>query len=298
MKRVVSVSIGSSERDHKVEVDLLGERFQIERIGTDGDLARATELYNELDGQVDAFGVGGADLSLRVADRVYSFVQIEQMVSGVKETPVVDGGGLKRTLERGVIQFVERELGQHISPKTCLLVSACDRYGMAESAVEAGYETVFGDLMFALGLPVPMRTLKHVQRIASILLPVVTRLPFEWLYPTGDEQARNVPKWEKYYQWASIVCGDFHYVKRHIPASMQGKVIVTNTTTLQDVQLLRDRDVAWLITTTPRLEGRSFGTNVMEAALVALAGKGRPLEEHEIRDMLARLDYAPSIEKL
>ena len=33
MKRVVSVSIGSSKRDHRVEVDLLGERFQIERIG-------------------------------------------------------------------------------------------------------------------------------------------------------------------------------------------------------------------------------------------------------------------------
>jgi hypothetical protein len=298
MKRVVSVSIGSSERDHKVEVDLLGERFQIERIGTDGDLARATQLYNELDGEVDAFGVGGADLSLRVAERVYSFVQIEQMVAGVKETPVVDGGGLKRTVERGVIQFTERELGQHISPKTCLLVSACDRYGMAESAVEAGYETVFGDLMFALGLPLPMRTLRQVQWMAGMLLPILVRLPFEWLYPTGGEQARNVPKWEKHYQWASIVCGDFHYVKRHMPASMQGKVIVTNTTTPQDVAFLRDRGVAWLVTTTPRLEGRSFGTNVMEAALVALAGKGRPLEEHEIQEMLARLDYAPSIEKL
>ncbi len=298
MKRVVSISIGSSERDHKVEVDLLGERFQIERIGTDGDIARATQLYNQLDGQVDAFGIGGADLSLRVADRVYSFAQIGRMVSGVQETPVVDGSGLKRTLERGVIQFTERELGQHISPKTCLLVSACDRYGMAESAVEAGYETVFGDLMFALGLPIPMRTLKHVQRIAGILLPILIRLPFEWFYPTGDEQSRNVPKWEKYYHWASIVCGDFHYVKRHMPASMQGKVIVTNTTTLQDVQGLRDRGVAWLVTTTPRLEGRSFGTNVMEAALVALAGKGRPLEEHEIQEMLARLEYLPSIERL
>jgi hypothetical protein len=298
MKRVVSVSIGSSERDHKVEVDLLGERFQIERIGTDGNIARATELYNELDGKVDAFGVGGADLSLRVADRVYSFVQIGEMVAGVQKTPVVDGGGLKRTLEREVIQFTDRELGQHISPKTCLLASACDRYGMAESAVEAGYETVFGDLMFALGLPIPMRTLRHVQWMAGMLLPILVRLPFEWLYPTGDEQAHNVPKWEKYYHWASIVCGDFHYVKRHMPASMQGKVIVTNTTTPQDVQFLRDRGVAWLVTTTPRLEGRSFGTNVMEAALVALAGKGRPLDEHEIREMLARLDYAPSIEKL
>ena len=35
MKRAVSISIGSSKRDKKVEVELLGEKVQIERIGTD-----------------------------------------------------------------------------------------------------------------------------------------------------------------------------------------------------------------------------------------------------------------------
>jgi hypothetical protein len=36
----------------------------------------------------------------------------------------------------------------------------------------------------------------------------------------------------------------------------------------------------------------------MEAALVALAGKGRPLTKEEIKEMLVRLDYTPSLEKL
>ncbi len=38
MKHVVSVSIGSSKRNHKVTIELLGEEFIIERIVTDGDL--------------------------------------------------------------------------------------------------------------------------------------------------------------------------------------------------------------------------------------------------------------------
>src|SRR5690606_16160319 len=62
MKRVVSVSIGSSERDHVAEVELLGQRVRVERIGTDGDVERAIRLIAELDGQVDAFGMGGIDL--------------------------------------------------------------------------------------------------------------------------------------------------------------------------------------------------------------------------------------------
>ena len=36
MKRVVSVSIGSSKRDNQAIVKLCGEEFSIERIGTDG----------------------------------------------------------------------------------------------------------------------------------------------------------------------------------------------------------------------------------------------------------------------
>lgn len=298
MKRVVSISIGSSERDHKVEVELLGQHIQIERIGTDGSMAQATELYNRLDGQVDAFGVGGTDLHLRVADQRYPFPAIYRMVAGVQRTPVVDGGGLKRTLEREVMQFVEREIGQFISPKTCLVTSGADRYGMAESAVNAGYDTVFGDLMFGLGLPIPLRSLKALRTMAALIGPIVTRLPFEWLYPTGKKQSQVIPKWEKYYRWASVIAGDFHYVKRHMPPGMDGKTIVTNTTTADDVRFLRERGIAYLVTTTPRLEGRSFGTNVMEATLVALSGLDRPLTEDEIKEMLVRLNYTPSIEKL
>ena len=41
MKRAVSISIGSSQRNKSVEVTLLGEKVSIERIGTDGDMEPA-----------------------------------------------------------------------------------------------------------------------------------------------------------------------------------------------------------------------------------------------------------------
>ena len=66
MKRAVNISLGSSKCDSAVELYLLGEHVRIERIGTDGDMERAAQLYGELDGKVDAFGVGGTDLGLTV----------------------------------------------------------------------------------------------------------------------------------------------------------------------------------------------------------------------------------------
>lgn len=64
MKHAVSVSLGSSTRNKTVEVDLLGETVRIERIGTDGDEAKARQLFREMDGKVDAFGVGCMDMSI------------------------------------------------------------------------------------------------------------------------------------------------------------------------------------------------------------------------------------------
>jgi hypothetical protein len=134
--------------------------------------------------------------------------------------------------------------------------------------------------------------------LAAILLPILGHLPISFIYPTGEKQTINVPKYEKHYQWASVVAGDFLYIKRHMPLRMDGKVIVTNTTTQEDVKMLTERGVKYLVTTTPRLEGRSFGTNVMEGALVAVAGKGRKLTTDELEELIEKLSLRPTIEKL
>lgn len=296
MKHAVSISLGSTARDKVVEVNLLGETVRIERRGTNGDIKKATELFNELDGKVDAFGVGGIDLGEHTPWKFYPLHDAQRMVKNVKHTPIVDGGGLKTTLESRVMQFVERQLP--IDPKRAFLVAAITRYGMTESFINAKYDCIFGDMMFALGMPIAIRSTTTLRRLAKILLPIVGRMPIEWLYPTGEKQDRNVPKYEKYYQWATVTAGDFLYVKQHLPLRMDGKIIVTNTTTVEDVEWLKQRGVTALVTTTPVYDGRSFGTNMMEAALVAAAGKGRVLTHDELIEMIEQLKLEPQIQKL
>jgi len=298
MKRAVSISIGSSKRDKAVEITLLGQRVSIERVGTDGDMAKAAQLYRDLDGKVDAFGVGGADLGLMVDTKWYPLYSVLPLVRDVKKTPVVDGAGLKTTLERRSAQVLEAKIGDKINPKRCLMTGGADRWGMSVSFVEAGYECVFGDLMFGLGIPLPLHTPQALKRLAPIAVPIAGLLPFKWVYPTGEKQEKREPKWQKYYEWASVIAGDMHYVRRHMPNNLPGKVIVTNTTTAEDVDLLRQAGIKYLVTTTPIIEGRSFGTNMMEAALVAASGKGRVLSHAELTDLIDQLDMQPQIQEL
>lgn len=299
MKRVVSISLGSSKRDHQVETEFLGEKFRIERIGTDGDMKRMIAMIQELDGRVDAFGLGGMDLYIRVGSRRYLLRDAAKVARAAHQTPMVDGGGLKDTLERRVIAYLEREGIINFRGKKVLMVSAVDRFGMAEALNAAGADLICGDLIFGLGLPIPIRSLASFQRVAYLLAPVVRLLPFKILYPTGKEQEKIDNRYQHYYQDAEIVAGDFLFIRRHLPPELPGRIIITNTVTAADIEELRRRGLKTLITTTPEFNGRSFGTNVMEGVLLTLSGK-KPdtVTPADYNRLLDRLDFKPRIVNL
>jgi len=298
MKRVVSVSLGSRSRDYSVVVELLGQEISIERIGTNGDVQEATHLFCELDGQVDCLGVGGAVLNFDALDRRYAFPPVYRMIADVKDTPVVDGSGFKSVVERRVAQALEAELGDEIGKRRVLIVSSADRLGLTLSFHEAGYELCIGDLMFALGVPIALHSIRALNRMIHIIGPVIRHLPMSMLYPTGEREDVNTPRFVKHFKWAQVIGGDCNYITHYMPLDMQGKIVVTNTTTARDVALFRERGVRYLITSTPRLGERSFGTNLMECTLVALSGKGRPLMMQEVDALLDQLGWKPNIERL
>jgi hypothetical protein len=296
------VSLGSSRRDHRAEVEIFEETVVVERIGTDGDLERAIELIRNLDGKVAAFGLGGIDRYLVAGNRRYEIKDAARLAAAAQISPVLDGSGLKNTLERRVVNFAQQELQLNLQGQKVLMVSAVDRFGMAEALDRAGCQMVFGDLLFALGIPIPITSLKSLRRLAAPLLPIITRLPFTLLYPTGSKQETNPAahnlKYAQYYEAAEIVAGDFLYIKKYMPDRMDGKTILTNTVTPEDLGELARRGVRFLVTSTPALAGRSFGTNVMEALLVAVSGK-RPeeLREADYLQLLDGMGFKPRVVK-
>ncbi|MCC7359969.1 MAG: hypothetical protein IT317_10855 [Anaerolineales bacterium] len=298
MKRAVSISLGSSKRNKAVEVELLGERVSIERIGTDGDMEAAAQKYKELDGKVDAFGVGGADLGLMVADKWYPLYSVNKMVRFVQQTPLADGTGLKNTLERRVVGFMEKHIAADLKPKRVMMTGGADRWGMSQSFIQGGFETVFCDLMFALDVPIPLRSEAAVKRLAALIMPIVGRLPFSWVYPIGEKQEKSTPKFGQWYAWATVIAGDCHYIKRYMPARLDGKIICTNTTTVEDVARFKATGVKHLVTTTPVMDGRSFGTNMLEAALIAVSGQKRKLSNAELEALIDRLGFEPTLQTL
>jgi hypothetical protein len=300
MKRVVSVSLGSSKRDKKSQVKILGVEFEVSRVGTNGDMVKFAQLVRELDGNVDAIGLGGIDRDLWTDKRRYTIRDADKLAKNAVKTPVVDGSGVKNTLERRTIEYLQDNGIVNFSKSKVLVTSAVDRFGMAQTIAKLSNDVIYGDLLFACNVPIPLRSYGAIRIAAHTFLPLVCILPFKWIYPTGEKQEKTVPKYQKYYKWADVTAGDWHFVKRTMPTVESGllknKVIVTNTVTQEDVELLKEREAKMLVTSSPAVEGRYFATNVFEGILITLLGK-KP-EETTVEDytsLLEKMDWKPTI---
>jgi hypothetical protein len=169
--------------------------------------------------------------------------------------------------------------------------------GLAEAVSEVADQVTLGDFMFALDLPIAVRGMKQYRRIARALFPLVSHFPMSMLFYGSGGQA-PAPRYERHWERADLIAGDFLFMRKYMPESLAGKMVVTNTTTAENIALLRERGVTTVITTTPRYEGRSFGTNMMEAALTAYAGKGRPLTDGELNALIDEINLQPCVEQL
>jgi hypothetical protein len=296
MKHAISISLGSSKRDKSVTVTLGGQEILVERVGTDGDIPKARQMYLDLDGKIDAFGVGGVDLYLRLDEREYPLYAALKLVAGVKHTPLCDGRGLKHTLERRVFQLAKPQLGD-IRFKQAFVPVAIDRLGLAQAVADVAERSVYGDLMVALGVPIPIYGIPAFKRVARVMLPLVSHFPMSMIF-YGSDGAEQEPKYTKYFEESDLIAGDFLFMRKYMPKTMAGKTVVTNTTTEENIALLKERGVKTIITTTPRYDGRSFGTNMMEAALTAYAGKGRTLTDDELNGLIDELGLKPTVIQL
>jgi len=304
MKKILSISVGSSARDHTTKHVFLGQECELSRQGTDGDFEKAVQRYRDLDGKVDAFGAGGVEFFLQVANRRYYFRDVKRIRNAIRISKVGDGNGVKGLLEKRAFQYLEKHLnekeGKTLKGMPALQTTAVDRYGMGEAMVNAGLDVTFGDFMFALGMPFAIKKLATVRLVAALLLPVVTQVPVPWLYPLGSEQDKPPqPKWTKYYEQSYVLAGDFLQIRQYMPDDLTGKIIVTNTTTSKNLEELQKRNLHILVTVTPRLEGRSFGTNVMEATLLALMDKPQAeVTNADFLELIERIPLEPNIEVL
>lgn len=302
MKRIVSISLGSSARDYRFTATILGQHLEIQRIGTNGDTGRATALIREYDGKVDAIGLGGLTPVFRVGQARYPHQEAIHIAAQARRTPVVDGGVLKSTLERWAVDRAARKIPGLFRYKKILLTSGIERYQLAAALSQHDAELRFADPLVHIGLPflpVP-RTVEQLELYAATTLPITALLPYKLLHPVALGQEGHDPRAEPLFAWANVIAGDFAFIRRFAPADLKGKTLITDDPTPAEIADLAQRGVQTLITMSPPLsEAHPFvATDVLEAIVTAITESSRQPGEAEALDFIAAAGWGPTIQDL
>lgn len=299
-KRIISLSLGSSLRDMGVEALFGGHTFHIERIGTDGsldDLMKGIEKYSKTS---DIITLGGMDLNLVFTKRKYMFKDAARLVKTYQNVHIVDGERYKEWMEPLFFKKVF-ELGILPQKAKILFPLAANRIPLIKSMMDSGYDNfVFGDLIFDIGFPpVKIKKLGTYEAIGYFAGPIITKLPFSWIYPTGAIQEHHKVKKPELFKEADIIAGDYHNIHIHLPEDLGNKTIITNTITTADTDILKKRGLKYLVTLSPSFKGRTFGSNVMDGVITCyLAEKGQVTDKGAYINAADTLCIKPEIRRL
>ena len=298
MLTIISISLGSPIRNKKVQTNLLGQDLIIERIGTGGNEHLARRLFRDMDGKVDVLTMGGMDMNVDVDGKLYPIRSAKKLIQDVTHTPVVDGHDLKYVLERRVLELAEPEFGAFPHFETIFIPTGIDRIGLAEALTPICHQLIIGDLMLTLGIPIPVYGVNNLKRLAHLLMPFIGFLPLSAINPPGSKDEACKPKHTDIWQSADCIAGDMLYIRKYSPEKLNCELVITNTTTEENIELLQQKGIKTVITMSPRFDGRSFGTNVMEGVLTALSGKKRQLTRNELNLMIDETGIKPTIIRL
>lgn len=294
--RILEVDFSHESRQPEYSFGYNGAQVEVsvEYGGRDVDLTR--RIIANAKGKFDAVALSGFSLTYTVGDRYHRHKKLKSLLAEEESDPtaVCDGIRAKDTIERWLMRRIAEQLEGEIAHRRILVLSAMDRWGVSEVISSLKSSIVYGDFMYNFRFGIPLLSLDQVRRMSPLVLNVVTRAPLDWYFPGARRYGRRLPRWRPAFYWAEVVVGGMTYLKRYAPAQMEGKVVITDIHTDEDVEWLRARGVGTIASLTPVVSGQRISASVMEAALtIATRGKVGHRRDRYL-DEIIRID--PGIE--
>ena len=151
MKHILVIHLNSTEDTSTVS--FAGREVEIRRVGCAGDAERARALIAEADGQVDAIGLEGIPSDLQIGDVKRRYEAGAALHSAAQVTPVVDGAGVRPSLERWGVILADRAQPGIFAEKRILMVPGLNHNGLAEALARHSPAIRYGDPLVYLALP-------------------------------------------------------------------------------------------------------------------------------------------------
>ena len=167
MKKVVTVTLGSSKQDFEFKTEFLGQSFSVKRMGADDDTGKAWELMRRQQATADAIGLGEIGDHYQVGLRTVVNKETQRLLHVVTRVPVTTGATLRRLLQVRAVRYVQKELGHYFNNNLVLFLSGMRNYDMAVALSDYTKNLSFADALFQTGAPTMLTSLEQLELYAK-----------------------------------------------------------------------------------------------------------------------------------
>ncbi len=295
MKKVVTVSLGSSKYDFSFETDFLGERFQIKRLGADDDTGKAWELMRRQQTMADAIGLGEIGDHWHVGQNTVINKETRRLLNVVTRVPATTGATLRRLLQVRALRYVQNHLGNYFNNNIVLFLSGMRNWDMAQAMSDYTPNLQFADALAQTGAPTLLTSLQQLEYYAKGSEIALTGKPGEMLESmlAGFKSSRIGAAVAK----SHVIVGTFHELKEvGTPANLDGKTVITSAVDDDRLAFFKQCKVNLVIDVSPQLFPRVVGTNVIEAMILAALDKPKEeISDDDFSEILDELDIKPRL---
>jgi predicted amino acid dehydrogenase len=299
LKRIISISPGSSQRDYRLTTTLLGTNIEIERFGSDGDTERAVRLVQTYASQGDMLSLEGVVPAFRTSSDILVQREVAHLAAHAGATPLVTGHRFKTLLERWCLKRMVEMVPGSLQGRRVLMVQGLASYPLAQALVQYEPRVRFADPLLQTGMLFApcLRSIKQLQWYAGIS----PFLAAPWSQQPGNPPTPLLARMHRLFAWADVLIGDFETFHRFLPTDLRGRLLITDEPSSREIAQLREHRLATLVTMTPPLsqEHPFVSTSVLEAiARVVLSAQGKPADEAHLLDFISQAGWEPAVQQL
>jgi predicted amino acid dehydrogenase len=295
MKRVVTISLGSSKQDFSFETNVLGHRFKVQRLGADDDMGKAWELMRRQQASADAIGLGEVGDHYRVGQDTRINKETHRLLNVVTRVPVTTGATLRRLLQVRAVRYVQNHLGHYFNNNLVLFLSGMRNYDMAVAMSDYTPNLKFADALAQTGTPTMLSSLMQLELYAKGSDWALSGRPGEMLEAalSGFKSNRIAAEVAK----AQVIVGTFHELKEIGSAkNLAGKTVITSAVDDTRLAYFKQCKVNLVVDVSPQLFDRVVGTNVIEAMILAALGKPpESVSDDDFAEIIEELDIKPRL---
>ena len=295
MKKVVTVTLGSSKQDFEFKTEFLGQQFSVRRLGADGDTGKAWELMRRQQAFADAIGLGEISDHYQVGLRTVVNKETQRLLNVVTRVSVTTGATLRRLLQVRAVRFVQKELGNYFNNNLVLFLSGMRNYDMAVAMSDYTKNLSFADALIQTGTPTMLGSLEQLELYAKGAELMLGGRPGELLEASlaGFKANRVGAAVAK----SHVVVGTFAEIKAvGTGGNLAGKTLITSAVDDERMAFFAKCKVNLVVDVSPKLFDKVVGINTLEAMILAALEKGQEeVSDDDLEEILDELKITPRL---